>query len=99
MMLKKYLDKLPNWLKNKYVLVSCVFFTYLFFFSKYNLAYQYKLNKEQRKLYNVNAELSKKIVELKRIDDNLKQNPLTIEKIAREKYGMKRADETVFFIP
>lgn len=98
-MFQNYINKLPFVLRNKYTLAAIVFLIYVLFFSKYNMIYQYKLRKEQNKLNAANTDLKKRIHELQKVDEDLKQNPLTIERIAREKYGMKRKDETVFFIP
>lgn len=98
-MFQKYYEKLPNWMRNKYILAFIVFFVYVAVLSNYNLLRQYKLKSEQSKLEQVNRDLQTKIGDLRKIDEDLKQNPLSIERIAREKYGMKREGETVFFIP
>ncbi len=98
-MIRSYFNKLPVWMRNKYVLSMAIMLIYLAFFSKFDFIYQYKLSKEQQKLEQVNKDLKVKIEELQIIDEGLKRNPLNIERIAREKYGMKRDDETVFFVP
>jgi cell division protein DivIC len=97
--MKEIWDKIPSWLKNKYVIALSVFLMFMIFLDNNNVFYQYRLSKEQKKLEGISTDLRVKIAALKKINMDLEKNPLAIEKIAREKYGMKRADETVFILP
>ena len=62
----------------------------------YNIFYQYKLYNEQKELEKTSAEWKSKIAILKQTELELQKNPLIIEKIAREKYGLKKPNEVVF---
>jgi cell division protein FtsB len=91
-------DKIPGWLKNKYVITGILFLIWLLFFDRNDLVSQYKSRNELRKL-----EEEKKffIEEIKKDNENLtdlKTNPKTLEKFAREKYLMKKDNEEIFVI-
>ncbi len=90
------LNKIPNWLKNKYVLTTVGFILWAFIFDQNNLITQYDYIKELKSLqkdkaYYIN-ELNKTRQELK----DLTTNPITLEKFAREKYYMKKDNEEIF---
>ncbi|MBX3043663.1 MAG: septum formation initiator family protein [Candidatus Kapabacteria bacterium] len=80
------------------VSVIMIFFAVILF-SDYGLLNRFKL--EYKKLT-----LKREIEEKNRISDSLRQeiellksDPATIERIAREKYGMKRKNEEVYYLP
>jgi cell division protein DivIC len=93
------LNKIPSWLKNKYILATMLFLLFIIFLDDNNVFYQYKLYKEQKKLAAITTNLQEKIKDAKAEDNKLQKNPLTIEKIAREKYGMRKENEVVFLFP
>lgn len=94
----------PNWkkaikaIRNKYLLTSLFFITWLLFFDRYDFFTQYKaacqlndLNKE--KLY-YESEIKKNQHTL----DLIQHDPVFIEKYARENYQMKKDDEDIFLV-
>jgi cell division protein DivIC len=93
------INKIPAWLRNKYTIAITVFLLFLVILDDNNIFYQYKLFKEQRKLQATTNDLKLKIKDLQKMTADLQKDPLTIEKIAREKYGMKKQNETVFLFP
>ncbi len=95
----QYLNKIPSWLKNKYSIATILFLLFILFLDDNNIFNQYKLYKEKAKLEAISANYKVKIAALQKDNNALEKNPLAIEKIAREKYGMKRPDETVFVLP
>jgi cell division protein DivIC len=97
--MKEVLQRIPNWMKNKYSIATAIFLLFMIFLDNNNVFYQFKLRKEKQKLEGISADLRVKIADLKKINTDLDKNPLTIEKIAREKYGMKRDGETIFILP
>ncbi len=97
--MKEIFGKIPNWMKNKYFIAIAIFLLFMIFLDNNNIFYQFKLRKEKQKLENISADLRVKIADLQKINKDLEKNPLAIEKIAREKYGMKRTEETVFILP
>jgi cell division protein FtsB len=85
-------------IKNKYTLVSLLFFTWMLFFDHNNLflhlQYRAELNdlKERKQYYKDQIEKTKSDIDL------IKTNPLWMEKVAREQYLMKRENEDVFLV-
>ncbi len=94
-----YFSKIPSWIKNKYFIVTATFVIFMLFLDDRNIFNQYKYYKERRELQLTSNELKLKINELRKINVELQKNPIAIEKIAREKYGMKKQNETVFLFP
>jgi cell division protein DivIC len=93
------LEKIPSFLKNKYVLVLIAVLVWFMFFDQNNLIQQYRYSRELKKF---RAEREYYLQEIARdsIDlDKIKNNPEELERYAREKYLMKRENEDIFIIP
>lgn len=90
------LNKIPNWLKNKYGLTILFFFIWVTFFDQNNLFTQYdyhlKLKEMEREQQFYNDEIAKTKKELNELSTDQK----ALEKFAREKYLMKKDNEEIF---
>ncbi len=76
-----------------------IIFATIIIFSDYGLLNRFKL--EYKKI-TLKKEIEAKIKtsdSLKNQIELLKNDPATIERIAREKYGMKRKNEEVYYLP
>ena len=97
-MIKKLLDKIPSFLKNKYFLTSVVFLILIIFLDRNNLISQYKMKKElnglKKELKFYRDQAAKDSIEL----SHLMGDSLYLEKIGREKYLMKRDSEDIYII-
>jgi tRNA threonylcarbamoyladenosine biosynthesis protein TsaB len=96
---KVMLDKIPSFLKNKYLLVLVAVLIWFMFFDQNNLIQQYRYS---RQLKDFRAEKEYYLQEIARdsVDlDKLKNNPEELERYAREKYLMKRENEDIFIVP
>ena len=97
--MRQLIDRIPSWLKNKYVLTAIGFGIWILFiddrdFITTHFRHVSELHKlEAQKKYYEN-QISSVQAEL----DQLKRNPPTLEKYAREKYLMKRDNEDVYLI-
>jgi cell division protein DivIC len=97
--MRYHLDKIPSWLKNKYVLTFFCFAVWILFiddrdFVTTHFRHQNELHKlEARKVY-----FEEQILIVRKELDQLKSNPATLEKYAREKYMMKRDNEDLFIV-
>jgi|SRR5450432_806491 cell division protein DivIC len=97
--MKQYLDIIPSWLKNKYVLTTLCFAVWVLFiddrdFVTTHFRHQNELHKlEARKVY-----FEAEILTVRKELEQLKSNPATLEKYAREKYLMKRDNEDLFIV-
>jgi cell division protein FtsB len=75
--------------------ILCAVFVWIAFFDSHSLLRRYEWHQDRDRLAAENKELRQEIQRLRRQLDR----PLTdslVERIAREEYGMKRPDETVY---
>ncbi len=97
--MRQFLDKIPSWLKNKYVITTLCFAAWILFvddrdFVTTHFRHLKELHKmEERKIY-FEEEIRVVRAEL----DKLKSNPAELEKYAREKYMMKKDNEDLFVV-
>ena len=82
---------------NLYILISVVFFIWIFFIDSNSILVHIKLNKEISELKERKEILENQIQMDKKIISNL-QNPDSLEKYAREKLYMKKENEEIFII-
>lgn len=94
----KLLRFIPSWLKNKYLLSLMVFSVWLIFFDHNDLFLQVERTKELRQLEKGKDYYSKQIESIHKELRELDANPASLEKIAREKYLMKKDGEDIFII-
>ena len=90
------LSKIPNWLKNKYMITTVVFVVWLAFFDQNNFITQYDFIKELNSLEKDKAFFIKELNKTRQELNDLTTNPVTLEKFAREKYFMKKDNEEIF---
>jgi len=97
-MIKKFLDRIPPILKNKYLLTTVAFLILMLFLDRNNLISQYKMRKElgglRKELQFYRDQARKDSIELSR----LLGDSLELEKLGREKYMMKRDSEDIYII-
>ena len=82
---------------NLYILISVVFFIWIFFIDSNSILVNIKLNKEISELKERKDILENQIQMDNKIISNL-QNPDSLEKYAREKLYMKKENEEIFII-
>ncbi|WP_232336466.1 FtsB family cell division protein [Mucilaginibacter aquatilis] len=85
-------------IKNKYFLVTVAFVVWMLFFDKNDLYTQYEHRQQLTKLEQERDFYTKETAEVAKELDELTSDPKKLEKFAREKYLMKKADEDVFVI-
>ena len=95
---KSLLDKIPKRLKNFYVLITLAFLAWLAFFDTHDLISQFRLTAKQSELEEAKAFYESKIIEVQENRKNLLSDEALLEKVAREKYFMKRDGEEVFVV-
>ncbi len=92
------IKRLIDLFKNKFFIVTLAFIVWMLFFDKNDLVSQYEYHqqvnslKQERDFYQTETEKVNKDL------DELTSNPQKLEKFAREKYLMKKANEDVFVI-
>jgi cell division protein FtsB len=92
----KFLQHIPSWIKNKYLIAGIAFLVWIFFFDPRDIPSSINRIETYKKLQATEQHLNKKIAETRKDLDLLKTNPKTIEKYARENYMMKKGNEDLF---
>jgi cell division protein FtsB len=95
----KLLTHIPSWLKNKYLISLSVFAAILLFFDKNDFFSQNQRRNELLELQQSKEYYTKQLAVERKELEQLKTNPATLEKYAREKYLMKRDNEDLFVLP
>jgi len=93
------LEKIPSFLKNKYVLVLIAALVWLMFFDQNNLIQQYRHSRQLRQFEAEKQYYLHEIAHDSLALEKLKNDPDELERYAREKYLMKRENEDIFIIP
>lgn len=96
--MKQIFDKIPPFLKNFYVLSSLLFLTWMFFFDSNDFVSQFRLSAQQRNMEEAKSFYEEKIIDVKADREALLNNDALLEKIAREKYFMKKPNEDVYVV-
>jgi cell division protein DivIC len=94
----KFIEKIPPFLRNKYLLTIIIFVLWVVLFDSNNLISQSKEMKNLKKLRAEREYYVKRIEEDKRKLIELKTDDQNLEKFAREQYRMKKADEDLYII-
>ena len=95
----KFLTHIPSWLKNKYFLATCFFISWMLFFDHNDLFLQRTRANELAALKETKAYYREQIDQTRKEVENIRINSASLEKIAREKYMMKKDNEEIFIIP
>jgi cell division protein DivIC len=97
-MLSQRTSRILSVLKNKYTLTIVFLLTWLLFFDRYDFITQFNTVRELKQLEEEKqyylTEVAKNENDLK----HLQEDPIYLERFAREKYLMKDANEDVFII-
>ncbi len=92
------LDKIPSFLKNKYIVVLIIAVVWFLFFDQNNLIQQYRLSRQIKDLKHEKEYYLKEIARDSANIERLKYDPQELERYAREKYLMKKENEDIFIV-
>ena len=93
------MNRIPSWLKNKYLLTGAGFLVWILFFDARDFITSHFREKSQlRVLEKSKAYYEQQIAATRQELEQLKTNPAVLEKYAREKYLMKKDNEDLFLI-
>lgn len=83
---------------NKYIIATLIFVVIIIFIDQYNLFFQIRnlreLNKAKKQVEYYETEIKNQ----QEVLDNLHKDSALMERIAREKYMMKRDNEVIYII-
>jgi cell division protein DivIC len=97
--MRQLIDRIPSWLKNKYVLTAIGFGIWILFIDDRDfITTHFRHVRELHKLEAQKKFYENQISTVQAELDQLKRNPATLEKYARERYLMKRDNEDVYVI-
>ena len=82
--------------KHKYLFVTIAFLVIIVFLDENNMMKHIQNQREIAALESEKTELQEQYDELTSKLEELEADPVLIEKIARERYGMHKADEELF---
>lgn len=88
----------PPFLRNKYGFVGVSFLIWMLFFDTNTLFSQWQLSRDNDRLQNKLTQYQQEIKIVEQDLNELKNNTSLIEKVAREKFYMKKNNEDVFII-
>ena len=86
-----------RFISNKYVLISLVFVGWMFFLDTNSWFIHHELDQEINELQDNKNYYQTEIAKDKAVIEKL-QDSVELEKFARQKYYMKRADEDIYII-
>lgn len=89
---------IPVILKNKYLLVTAAFLSWMGFFDNNDIISQIQLRMKLSDYRSKKEYYEQKIAEVKHEKQELLTNQQSLEKFAREQYMMKKDDEDLFVI-
>jgi len=92
------LDRMPPWMKNKYILTVLVFLVWIILLDPNNLISRVREIRTRNRLENEKEYYMGRIEEDRRKLNELRTSNENLEKYAREQYRMKRPDEDLFII-
>ncbi|MEE3035587.1 MAG: septum formation initiator family protein [Bacteroidota bacterium] len=92
--LKKFLSKIRNHI---YLVIFLIFLIWMLFLDTHSMKIHMELNQEINELEREKEELKNLIIKDERNINQLKTLD-SLERFAREKYGHKREEETIFYI-
>lgn len=97
--MKLLLSHIPAWLKSKYFLCTAGFIVWMLFFDPRDVYTQLERTRELKTLQASKKHYQRQLAAEQYELEQLKSNPSTLEKYAREKYLMKRENEDLFVVP
>jgi len=95
---KSLLEKMPAWMKNRYVLTVLVFLLWIILLDPNNMISRVREVRTRNRLLREKEYYMGRIEEDRRKLNELRTSNENLEKYAREQYRMKRPDEDLFII-
>ena len=92
------MERLLTIIKNKYVIAGVAFAVWMLFFDRHDITAQYSYYTQLKGLKAEQAFYTAEIERIHKTIHDLNVNPQELQRMAREKYKMKRENEDVFVI-
>lgn len=92
------MERFIDTIRNKYFIAGMTLVVWMCFFDRYDLATQYTYQKEKNKLEAEKTFYTSEIGAITQAIHDVKHDPNLIQKIARERYMMKKDTEDIFIV-
>lgn len=92
------MERAVSLVKNKFLVSGLAFVVWMCFFDRYDIATQYSYQQEKSKLEYEKEFYTTEIVNLEQSIKDAQYNPSEIQRIAREKYKMKKENEDIYIV-
>ena len=96
--LKALYFRIPEYLRNKYILCLSFFMIWMFFFDRNSFISQFQYKNQLNTLDDKMEYYESEIIDVRADYDALFSDQASIDRFAREKYWMKKENEDVFLI-
>lgn len=97
-MINRIFNRIPPFFRNFYFLAIFFFLAWMLFFDSNDIITQTRLSDKLADLKEAKAFYEEKIIEVKNDREALLNDKKLLEKIAREKYFMKKDGEEIFIL-
>ncbi len=91
-------NRIPSWIRNKYLLALVVALVWLLFFDTHNFMQQWRIRRQLKELRIERDFYRHEILRDSTAIEELKGDPDALERFAREKYLMKKEGEDVYIL-
>lgn len=92
------MERLLAIIRNKYVIATVAFAVWMLFFDRYDITTQYGYYSQLKNLKTEKVFYTTEIERVHQTIDALNTDPEALQRMAREKYRMKKENEDVFVI-
>lgn len=92
------LKNIFKYLKNKYILITVLFFLWILFFDRNNVLYVIKKRNELKNILNEQQYYIEQIEQNKKLIELYSTDIKALEAYAREHYLMKKDDEDIYIV-
>ncbi|SEL85194.1 FtsB family cell division protein [Parapedobacter koreensis] len=92
------MERLLSIIRNKYLIAAVAFVVWMLFFDRHDVATQYDYYSQLKGLKAEKAFYTTEIERVTKTIHDLNTSPQELQRIAREKYKMKKENEDVFVI-
>jgi len=92
------MDKLIATIRNKYFLAGIAFLTWMSFFDRYDFATQFSYQQEKNNLIKEKNYYESEVTLIEEAIKDVQYNQNEIQRIAREKYKMKKDKEDIYVV-
>ncbi|SFC79883.1 Septum formation initiator [Parapedobacter composti] len=92
------MGRLLSIIRNKYIIASTAFLVWMLFFDRHDVATQYGYYSQLKGLKAEKAFYTEEIERVTKAIHDLNNDPKELQRVARERYKMKKENEDVFVI-